>query len=432
MGDLRKHILCLAALLTVAVLSFSCESEHGNGRNSDYKHVLVIYSAGFNSLSSYLRDDIEDLKKGYLPSAKSDDALLIISKLPTHSNNYSQQTAPCLIQLTKGKKDGTAVCDTLYSLPVGSSLAKKESLHEFLLYIKDKFPAESYGMVVSSHATGWLPEGYFSNPEQFDNKKSGYFRAGEKSVNLPLYVEEIQEPGLPAVKTIGQEVVVIDGTQYTNEIEIEDFAAAIPMHLDYILFDACLMGGVEVAYSLRNVCNFAGFSPTEVLADGYDYLTLTQRLLCDKPQPMSVCSDFFKHYDEQTEESNRCATVSYVDCTKMQALTGVCKELFNKYTEAIAGVNPSRVQAYFYKNNRHWHYDLKDILAQAGATQEELARLQEALDQCVVYKATTPYFIGRKIEKYSGLSMYLPCDGSGYLDNYYKSLSWNQATNLVK
>jgi hypothetical protein len=36
------------------------------------------------------------------------------------------------------------------------------------------------------------------------------------------------------------------------------------------------------------------------------------------------------------------------------------------------------------------------------------------------------------IRAYCGLSMYLPADGSAYLDNAYKELVWNQATALVK
>jgi hypothetical protein len=33
---------------------------------------------------------------------------------------------------------------------------------------------------------------------------------------------------------------------------------------------------------------------------------------------------------------------------------------------------------------------------------------------------------------YCGLSMYLPCNGSDYLDEYYKTLAWNKATSLVR
>ena len=38
---------------------------------------------------------------------------------------------------------------------------------------------------------------------------------------------------------------------------------------------------------------------------------------------------------------------------------------------------------------------------------------------------------GFEIKVFSGLSMYLPANGSGYLDNFYKTLAWNKATKLV-
>ena len=36
------------------------------------------------------------------------------------------------------------------------------------------------------------------------------------------------------------------------------------------------------------------------------------------------------------------------------------------------------------------------------------------------------------IVNFCGLSMYLPCDGSANLDNFYKTLAWNRATGLVE
>jgi hypothetical protein len=95
-----------------------------------------------------------------------------------------------------------------------------------------------------------------------------------------------------------------------------------------------------------------------------------------------------------------------------------------------------QVQGYF-RYNRHYYYDLKDILVNAGISAEEEALLQRALDNCILYKAATPSFMlgssGFYINHYSGLSMYLPSMGSDYLDNYYRThLAWNQATRLVK
>ena len=76
---------------------------------------------------------------------------------------------------------------------------------------------------------------------------------------------------------------------------------------------------------------------------------------------------------------------------------------------------------------------MKDVLVQAGITPEEEAQLQSALDKCVLYKASTPSFLGIKISRYSGLSMYLPSMGTSYLNDYYRNhLAWNRDTQLVK
>ena len=55
---------------------------------------------------------------------------------------------------------------------------------------------------------------------------------------------------------------------FSSGIEIADLPGAIPMHLDFIIMDACLMGCVEVAYELRDKCDILIFSPTEILSSG--------------------------------------------------------------------------------------------------------------------------------------------------------------------
>jgi hypothetical protein len=191
------------------------------------------------------------------------------------------------------------------------------------------------------------------------------------------------------------------------------------------------MGGVEVAYELKGKCGTVGFSQTEVLAEGFDYKTLTEHLLgSESPDPQAVCEDYFLQYDIQSGVY-RSATISMVDCSKMEPLADICRTLFEKYKSNITVLNPDEIQRY-YRYDYHWFYDLKDIIIHAGATEEELKNLQDALDECIVYKACTPEFMGSfAIDIYSGLSMYLPCNGSVELDKYYKTLQWNIDTKLV-
>ena len=120
-----------------------------------------------------------------------------------------------------------------------------------------------------------------------------------------------------------------------------------------------------------------------------------------------------------------------VDCGKLDDLAKICSEIFEKYRTEIGNVPAYSVQRYF-TGNHHWFYDLKDIIAKAGANETDIAGLDKALEECIVYKAATPEFLGVEIENYSGLSMYLPCNGSRYLDTYYADLQWNLHTSLVK
>ena len=446
-----KHILFIIISISMMLISCSKESIHGDGfshamgkgkseesriESVEKRNVLVLYSAGYNSLSDYLTADILDLQQGWLPgTGRNDNILLIYSHLPAKRSDYATLTSPTLTRLY-WDADGKTVRDTLVIYPETTHSATAEQLHDVLSYVQQEFPANSYGMIFSSHATGYLPSGYYNKPEKyvFHEKEGISYRAGmgrRTSTPVPYYAPE-HDPSLPDVKSIGQDQVGTYGHYASYEIELDDFAKALPMQMEYILFDACLMGGVEVAYELKDKCHYVGFSQTEVLAEGFDYKSLTQHLLGSEiPNPQAVCEDFFQQYYVQSGVY-QSATISMVDCTMMSPLAQACQELFEKYREAIALLEGTKVQRY-YRGDYHWFFDLYDIVAKAGAAEEELIVLQNALDQCVVYKAATPGFMGSfNIKTYSGLSMYLSSQGSTELDKYYRTLQWNKDTALVE
>lgn len=410
------------------------EDDQGNNIDrepgKDNRKVLILYSAGFNSISSYLKEDIEDLEKGWLPGRqRSDDVLLVYSHLPATRGQYTKKSSPVLFRLYAAN-DGAVIRDTLMVYDKNTISASAEQMNSVLDYVRENFAAKSYGMIFSSHATGYLPSGFYGKPGNYifseEEKTSGVQRSMRMTVP---YFEVNTDPGMPDVKSIGQDVT---GTS-AHEMDLKDFAAAIPMKLDYILFDACLMGGIEVAYELVGKCDKVGFSQAEVLAEGFNYGTLASHLLGNKNEadPIGVCDDYFQQYDIQSGVY-RSATISMIDCNKLEPLEQICKEMFEKYRTEISSLKPSAVQR-FYRSNHHWFYDLESILCNAGITEEEKEILHDALDQCVIYKGHTPEFMNEfAINTFSGFSMYLPCNGTSELDRYYQTLKWNKATELVK
>ena len=363
------------------------------GPTEETRHVLLMVSAGYNSLSSYLTDDLEDLSSGTLPLAnRQADVLLVLSRLP--QNRLSTTTAPVLYRMY-ANKSGEVVRDTLRTWGTSTPICTPDLLNETLTFIKDEFPAKGYGMVFSSHASGWIP--------QLEAKSE--------------------------TKTVGQDK---QGSA-SFEIDMEEFAAAIPYRMDYILFDACFMACVEVAWELRGKADIVGFSPAEVLAEGFVYKTLTQRLLQKEPDPVAVCRDYFEQYDPVSGH----ATITVVDTRKMDRLATVCKRLFEEYREGIFGLIWSDVQYYFrpsfaYASDVKHLFDIQDILVQAGVSAEDKADFDAALKECIFYEAHTPQFLSVPLTRACGLSMYLPTSGTYELTKYYaQHTAWNKATELV-
>lgn len=444
-----KNILFTITIICLGLTSCSKDSIHEDGFNrtptngkgevsrletDEKRNVLLLYSAGYNSLTSYLEEDIEDLQQGWLPGeGRNQNILLIYSHFPVKQADYATPTQPTLTRVYKNK-DGQIVRDTLVRYSEDTHSATAEQLHNVLSYVNKTFPAKSYGMIFSSHATGYLPAGFYTNPNGyiFNENKGMLHRAGIRRSQPVPYIEPEHDPSLPAVKSIGQDQVGTAGNYQSYEINLDEFAKAIPMQMEYILFDACLMGGVEVAYELKDKCRLVGFSQTEVLAEGFDYRSLTSHLIgSPEPNPQAVCEDYFNQYIIQSGVY-QSATISMIDCSRMEPLASVCKEMFSKYRQQTAELRASSVQRY-YRSDYHWFFDLYDIIARSGASSEELKQLQAALDECVVYKATTPGFMGSfKIITYSGLSMYLPNCGTYELNRYYRTLQWNKATSLVE
>ena len=434
----RMSLLWKAGMILAAVLlAVSCSDPCDQPDEPDsYGKVMIVYSAGYNNLSSYLAQNVNDLNKGYVPDKKDRDVILVVSRRTLrNASNYSDQTSPYLFRVYKQKN--AVVRDTLWSMPPGTTLLDKDAMRSFLSKIRDLFPAESYGMVFASHSNGWLPNGYYADPSAFDGRSGVRKAAGPIVANFPDY----QEEGLLLTRSLGPESYMTGGKLYSHEMSVSDMASAIPMHLDYLIFDSCLMGGVEVAYELKDVVTKLGVSQAEVLAEGLDYKTLAEHLLKGVPDPEAVCRDYYEQYNVQSGLYHS-ATTALIDCSRLDDLARACKPLFEKYREDIRALDKRVVQG-FGGARKPWYFDLLDIFEEAGVPAGELFGVEAALSRCVPYKSHTGQYYSVYAGEFSGggvipitafcgLTMYLPSAGSAYLDEFYRTLAWNKAAGLVE
>lgn len=407
--------MAVMASVSAAVL-VSCVDRNNFVPERDRK-VFILYSCGYNNLSGNLSDDISQLCENAPQYSRTDDSkLLVFSHRTASFGDYATPTHPVLIDVYKDRS-GKVVMDTVRVYPQTMVAVSARAVKTVLSDIGELYPAREYGMVMSSHATGWLPKGYYN-----ENGASDVMYSAMQSAMM-MYAP-------PLVKSMGAHFENSGGrTTSAYEIEIDDFAAAIPFRLTYLMLDMCLMGCVECAYEFRNIVDYLAVSPTEILSDGLEYTNMLNRLLYSPvPDVRGACEDYFKHYSDKGSS----ATISLVDCRKIETLADVCAHLFAEYGENIDNVNPNRIQKY-WRDGKHWFYDLRDILVNSGISAEDLAILDDALASCVLYNEATDKFLSIPIHTHCGLSMYLPkMDSSSGLRVFYGALAWNKATSLVK
>lgn len=374
---LVKYLLA-SLILLVAVASCDPVSQDPVEYPHRQKSVLV-YMVANNNLSSNATTNINAMMHGYLPTENN----LLVYLHSTDGN-------PILLKLYRNSS-GEATRDTVYRFPARNS-ADPASLTSALKVCRTMYPADEYGLILWSHGTGWLPEGYYSKTKSFG----------------------------------------LDGS---NEMDIMDLAAALPYKLDFVVFDACLMGGIEVAYQLKDSVDYVVSSPTEILSYGFPYANIMQHIFKTPSDLESVAEEYFNYYNEMSG-SSKSATVALVKTSELEQVAAQARELFSKYGSngnlGNNSIDTLQIQKY-YRNSKHWFYDVNGLMEQIAGN--DAANFTKALEKAVIYKAATPNFIGIKINpaKYSGLSTYIPSQkADSTLLNYYTKLRWNQDTGYIQ
>ncbi len=385
----------------------------GRLAEEESRRVTLLYSLGVNNLRPSLDEDINDISGSWIPQEGRKGNVLLVFSHSGQADNYYAANRPVLFRIFRDH-GGNVVRDTVKVWGGDDCGTSPEMVTEVFNFVRANYGARSYGAVFTSHGSGWLPANYYTNSSEFDRAYSS------TEENTPTATVRKNSFGAHYIK----------GGK-AKEIEIQDLAEALPYKLDYIVFDACLMGGVEVAYELKDKCRLLAASPTEILSDGFDYVNLEQRLIgSDDADVVGVCEDYYKHYLAKTG-SWQSATISCIDCGRLEPLAKVCAEIFSEQRDRLRTLSESGIQRY-YRGSYHWFYDLRSILRQLPLKEGQLERVDAALGEAVLYNEATDKFLEITISEHCGLSSYLPSRGSAYLDNYYKKLKWNEATRLIE
>ena len=256
--NILKIIAGTAATALFMIAAAGCCKNNLDEPESADRRVLLFYECAFNDIGSYMRRNMEDQQKG-LPAGhipgKYGDVLLVYSRIAENGHTPVNSYLRRIYKTSKGK----VISDTLKVFGKETIAASPSTLSAVLTLVKEKFPAnKGYGMVFSSHGSGWLPAGYYYSPSRFENDHKGEVGTSRQGIaaqsvghpRLPVPEGDLPDtdPFYGMTRSIGQDY--IKGSYYGHEMSVSEFADAIPYHLDYLHFDMCFSCGVEVAYGL--------------------------------------------------------------------------------------------------------------------------------------------------------------------------------------
>ena len=397
MRRIRTYLLLLATVVLAACDGIAPPYE------GTFDQVLIYYGLGYNNLAPNLLQNLSDLKRDVLPGLERDKAIVAFCHTTDKYGDYSTPNPPVLMRFYRNAK-GQSTADTLKVYSDMTVSASGESIRRVLEDIQRLFPSKHYGMLLSSHGSGWLPSGYSDSSERLGTRAIGnQYSASGSSVSVKW-------------------------------VAVPELAAAIPFHLDYMILDVCLAGAVEVAWELQKVCDRLVVSPTEILTTGMGYSILSWYMFAyEKANLEAYCLDYYNYYDSQNG-SYRSGTISLVECGKLQPLAEAFRDIVEAHRSALVYSRlVNRVQRYYYSSTPlTYFYDLRDLAAQIGASADELARLDAALAAAVPVHYETEKFFDLKLERCGGLSVYLPDPSRPVLNSFYRDLGWNKIVGLVQ
>lgn len=379
---MKKYFVIILALLFF-IIGTSCNNNVEPKITSIAKRTVVIYMIATNTLSSNSKDDLNEIS-ATIQNIEMNNCRLLIYK-----DSYSE--LPQLLEYKRGTKSLQIISHKTYDNETSSTTI--ERMKQVFDDVVNIAPANDYGLILWSHASGWA--------------QSLAARSNISPLNF--------------------------GDDNGKEMSISDLTEALPSGMfSFVYSDACYMSCIEVVYELRNKIKYFVGSVTELPADGMDY---TNNLPCffeDNANLIQACRNTFNKYNRLNGQSRTC-TISLIDCSKLDVLASICK---NIHQLGVSTTPTHQLQRYKY-TSPYLFYDFaqytKSINATNSSNNSQIASLKEDFEaimpQVVVYKATTPTIFSQftiDANVYSGLSTYIlgTTSTSGINESYYKTLSW--------
>lgn len=409
----------LYTLLVIVLAACSNEIPEQQPAKRSGRTVLayLISNNKAGSLDTYLRDNVIDMYTA-LGNMKESCTLLVFYRPYTGDAPLSKPTLMSfyadgrgninnVAALTGSELTFDAVCRIAQKkeYTMNSQIATDPAvMEEVFADMQTVAPSDSYGLILGSHASGWM-----------------------KGTSVPT-------------KAFGDD----DG----YNIDIPDLADVLKNSfsekLDFVLFDACMMGTAEVGYELRETTSYCIASVMETPVYGFPYDQILPYLYSENVDYSAVCHEFIS-FNKTKDAWGTCAVM---DCSQMENLASAVKAKLSEWQDALSSVSMRNVQQYGVNSYKYFSYDVLDFFRELGKKSgvveadlnEAVASIQSALNQAVIAKdclSGIDYDFEELVidgTRFCGIGMYIPKEYNPYVANktawndyYEQSISWYHA-----
>ena len=382
---MKKHsfnIFNFICFVLFIFLHVGCQTDEI--KESLSNRTIIVYMIADNNLDNFSIQDINEIEEGW----KDDfDGNLIVY---IDRAEGARPSHPIVYRI--GHDTTQTIKSKIVQVYSEQNSADPVIMNNVLSQIINEYPAQSYGLVLWSHGSAWFPNG-----TELNNRKSN-----------------VRKFALPITKSFGK-----DGT---NELNIIDLKNVLPLKFEFIIFDACYMGSVEVLYELKNKADYIISSSTEVLSSGYPYNLVVPFLFQQTIDYKSVANSFFESYFK-LDGVMQSATVSVV---KTSELTNLAKSV----SEIMSDINDIKLADYehiqqYTTNDNKLLFDLKGFITNTSQNSEKTRMFSEMLDKAVIFKVSTNKILDELvINGFFGLSIFIPNSNNNKYYDFYKQYEW--------
>lgn len=397
----------LYTLLVVVLAACSNEiPEQQPAKRSGRTVLAYLISNSPKSLEKNLQDNVVDMYMA-LAEIKDSCTLLVFYRPQEYSSYLDVPTLLCfdtdgrgninnLPALTGTDLTFESVCQVAHKkeYTMNSQIATDPVVMEEVLKDMQKIaPSDSYGLILGSHASGWM-KGNSVQSKAFGDD-DGY------NIDIPDLANVLKK--------------------------------SFSEKLDFVLFDACMMGTAEVGYELKEITSHCIASVMETPALGFPYKQIFSYLYSENIDYSAVCHEFISF----NKINNAWGTCAVMDCSQMENLASAVKAKLLEWQDALSSVSMQNVQQYGVNSYKYFSYDVLDFFRELGRKSgvvkttdlnEAIASVQSALNQAVIAKdclSGVDYdFDGLVIDgtRFCGIGMYIPKEVNDYVPD---NISWN-------